>query len=181
MNLDPVEREIESALASLTPAPARIDRDRLMFEAGRRDAMNAFRRRVNGWRVVTGALAAGLLASVSLHSLHWQETVPDAPRTNVMTATTRRHEQPHRMAVPDTDSAVVVLGGIDADFPEPALPAASYGAMQRRWRSGDDAWLDPGEPVRGVNPRARDLGAGWGARSGMIGNGNELSGRGGRL
>ena len=48
--LSPEERELEAALASLTPADACQQRDRLMFEAGRR----SIRHRLWLWRSATG-------------------------------------------------------------------------------------------------------------------------------
>ena len=66
---DPPLKDFEASLAALTPAPAALDRDRLMFQAG---ALTARRRgavRSRAWPVATAALAlatvmqAGLLAT----------------------------------------------------------------------------------------------------------------------
>jgi len=168
MNLDPVEREVEAALAGLTPAAPAIDRDRLMFEAGRREGMKSAQRKVMSWRGVSGALAAGLLVSISLHSMNWQENQQTAPDGR-MIATTQQTDprEPSPTTVPD--SAVLVLDGNHKIRPESALPAASYGAMRRKWEAGDEAWLNSRRPVPAINPRHRDANAAWGgARAGLI-------------
>ena len=54
--LTPAEWEMEQALRQLRPLPAQIDRDRLMFEAGRR----SMRRSLTAWRATTAGLAAGV-------------------------------------------------------------------------------------------------------------------------
>jgi len=59
--LGPAERELEQALAALRPASAKIDRDRLMFLAGRTSA----RRRSRLWQCAAGALAVALAAALS--------------------------------------------------------------------------------------------------------------------
>ena len=58
--LTPAESELESALRSLRPARAAIDRDRLMFQAGRASA----RRGGRVWLGATMALAAALGVSL---------------------------------------------------------------------------------------------------------------------
>ena len=52
--LTPAELELEAALGSLRPAPPGIDRDRLMFSAGRASVRNPVRR----WPAASAALAA---------------------------------------------------------------------------------------------------------------------------
>ena len=179
MNLDPVEREVEAALAGLGPVAPAIDRDRLMFEAGRREATKSTRNKLTGWRVMSGALAAGLLVSVSLHSLNWQET-EQSSSPNRMVAATQQSQPPEPVPTATPDSAILVLTGNDGFPPQTALPAASYGAMRRKWEAGDEAWLGVRRPVPGVNPRHRDSSAAWGARAGLIGP-DELDPVGGRL
>ncbi len=52
-NLTPAERELEAALAALSPAAPAIDRDALMFRAGRASG----RRRNHAWQAATAVLA----------------------------------------------------------------------------------------------------------------------------
>ncbi len=58
--LTPAEQELASALGGLVPAAAGIDRDRMMFQAGRASA----RRRGYVWQGATAALAFALGLSV---------------------------------------------------------------------------------------------------------------------
>lgn len=60
-------REIESALRSLTPQPARIDPARLMFLAGQESVRAAPRRagRVSGWWRVATALSSALALTLA--------------------------------------------------------------------------------------------------------------------
>src|SRR5688500_18394876 len=51
-NLNAAERELEAALGALRPSPAAVDRDSLMFEAGRRSVGG---RRPLAWQVLSGA------------------------------------------------------------------------------------------------------------------------------
>lgn len=59
--LTPAERELEAALATLSPAAA-IDRDRLMFRAGQASVRSG--RRL--WQATAAALMVALVASVSI-------------------------------------------------------------------------------------------------------------------
>ena len=59
-SLTPAERELESALAGLAPAAPAIDRDALMFQAGRAAA----RRGGLLWKAASAALAACLAVSL---------------------------------------------------------------------------------------------------------------------
>ena len=63
--LNPAERELEAALGALHPAQVPIDRDRMMFEAGRCSVRP--RRGPIVWQTLSSALAAALVVSVSLH------------------------------------------------------------------------------------------------------------------
>jgi hypothetical protein len=56
-NLSPADREMERALAGLSPAAAEIDLCGLAFEAGQRSAG----RRLAGWRAAATLLAVGML------------------------------------------------------------------------------------------------------------------------
>jgi len=58
--LTPTERQLEAALGALAPAASGIDRDALMFRAGRASA----RRGMYGWRAGTLVLAAALTCSL---------------------------------------------------------------------------------------------------------------------
>lgn len=58
--LTPAQRELEAALGALRPAGPAIDRDRLMFRAGRASA----RRPARIWQVASVVLAAGLAVSL---------------------------------------------------------------------------------------------------------------------
>lgn len=58
--ITPQQRELEAALASLTPAPASLDRDRLMFAAGR----VSVRHRTYLWQGMAAMLAVLLTVSV---------------------------------------------------------------------------------------------------------------------
>src|SRR5690242_17710248 len=100
MNWDSVEREVEAALAGLSPVAPAIDRDRLMFEAGKREGMKLSRRGANGWRFMSGALAAGLLVSISLHSLRWQEK--GQPARGVRTVAATQESEPSEPAPAST-------------------------------------------------------------------------------
>ena len=59
--LTPAEREVAVALGGLRPAPAGLDRDRLMFQAGRAST----RRTRHLWRAVAAVLAACLCLSIA--------------------------------------------------------------------------------------------------------------------
>ena len=58
--MTPSERELEAALGGLKPAPSAIDRDRVLFHAGRASV----RRSTRLWQGLSSALAILLLASV---------------------------------------------------------------------------------------------------------------------
>jgi len=53
---EPELTDFERSLAALAPSPARFDRDRLMYEAGRRSVLNQPRRRL--WPALAASLAA---------------------------------------------------------------------------------------------------------------------------
>lgn len=60
--LNPIEAELETALSGLKPAGGGLDRDRLMFLAGRA----SMHRRNHLWQVVCVLLAALLLAALAV-------------------------------------------------------------------------------------------------------------------
>ncbi len=59
--MNPVQRETEALLSGLTPAVHRIDRDHLMFEAGRASARRAGLLWLSAVTVLVGALVVSLL------------------------------------------------------------------------------------------------------------------------
>lgn len=71
-DFDPKLNGTESALRSLIPAPAAIDRDRLMFEAGRRAA------RQRGWPIAAGGFAA-IAALLAVRLASAPEPMPSIP------------------------------------------------------------------------------------------------------
>jgi hypothetical protein len=60
--VNPAERELESALRKLAPATTTIDRDAFLFEAGYRSGTQ----RVRVWQMGTGVLAVSLCLSLFL-------------------------------------------------------------------------------------------------------------------
>jgi len=60
--LTPAEQELEAALGTLQPTAPGIDRDRLLFRAGRASGRPAARR----WQVATAVLAACLAVSLQV-------------------------------------------------------------------------------------------------------------------
>jgi hypothetical protein len=61
--LTPAERELEAAMRALRPAPAALDRDRLLFEAGATIGLAGARRSVRAWRAAAALVALALGAS----------------------------------------------------------------------------------------------------------------------
>lgn len=61
-NLSPAEKALESALGQLKPASTALNRDEMMFNAGRATAPNS-----RPWQMLSGVLTALLLASVLVH------------------------------------------------------------------------------------------------------------------
>lgn len=89
--LTPAERELETVLAGLKPHVAAMNRDRLMFQAGRASA----RRGQRLWQGLACSLAIILLASILVRP---KPAVVEAPPTlvanNVETATVPCLERP---------------------------------------------------------------------------------------
>jgi hypothetical protein len=77
--LTPSERELEAALGGLKPARAAMNRDRLMFQAGRAAA----RRQSRLWQAVSACLTIVLLASIAYRP------APTAVETGVVTVASR--------------------------------------------------------------------------------------------
>jgi hypothetical protein len=70
--LSPAEQELASALGALAPAQPVIERDEVLYQAG----LAAGRRTARRWRGVSAALAACLLAAITLPA---QRTTPPRP------------------------------------------------------------------------------------------------------
>jgi len=87
--LTPAERELETVLAGLKPHVAAMNRDRLMFEAGRASAGRGNRL----WQGLTASLAVTLLVSVLIRP---KPAVIETPGTlvadNVQSITTPQFE-----------------------------------------------------------------------------------------
>src|SRR5437868_1560717 len=124
--LSPAERELERALASLTPAEARPDRDALMFEAGRR----SMRWRLRAWRT-TSALAAGIAVAMVIS----RSTTVESEGRGVLvqgTKPTPDATQPARM---ETVLAIQVRPEVSSGT---LWPTESYlGMRQQLVRRGD--------------------------------------------
>ena len=137
-NLNAAERELEAALGALRPSPAAVDRDSLMFEAGRRSVGG---RRPVAWQVLSGALAAALLVSVSLH-----RAPHEVERVVYVTA-------------PAVERAADLPTSVAADVdPRPTEgPAkASYFILRGRLLEGGSDAIEARRSVAPVvNPRAR--------------------------
>jgi hypothetical protein len=134
--LNAADRELEAALGGLHPQPAAIDRDRMMFEAGRRTV----RHRPIAWQVVSGALAAALVISISLH-----REPREVERVVYVTS-------PSREVAPEPVAVAVDAG---ARRGEPAAEG-SYLALRELLLEGSDAVeRRPRAVVPAFNPRSR--------------------------
>jgi hypothetical protein len=74
-HLKPAEEELAAALGALAPASPNIDRDRMLFLAGRA----AERKTAGLWRGVSGGLAACLVAALAIQA--WPSADKHTPRT----------------------------------------------------------------------------------------------------
>jgi len=61
--MTPAERELEAAMRALRPAPAALDRDRLLFEAGATIGRAGARRSALAWRAAAALVAVALGAT----------------------------------------------------------------------------------------------------------------------
>ena len=121
-------------LRKFTPAAGRLDRDEVLFRAGRASA-----RTPRGWKVSCGVLAVSQAATLGL----WWGTRPTPP-------------------VPPMPPAVVVPDAVPAPLPAPSGPApvvepSSYLALSRSWNP--DAPPPPAPPSGPSRPE-RPLTAG---------------------
>ena len=76
--LPPADAALAAALAKLAPAPARLDRDRLMFQAGAESRRNVVRL----WQFAAGVLTAAGLAAGLMYAQSAARELPavTAPR-----------------------------------------------------------------------------------------------------
>lgn len=96
---DPELTDFERSLAGLAPSPGRFNRDRLMYEAGRRSILNAPRRRF--WPAIAASLAvvaAGQAIALSR---------PPAPQVVERVVVVREPASPPER--PDEPTPVVIL------------------------------------------------------------------------
>jgi hypothetical protein len=63
-NLPAADRELECALAGITPAAPRQPRDEWLFKAGAESARASFRRRLRTWQSLAAVLALSTTASI---------------------------------------------------------------------------------------------------------------------
>jgi hypothetical protein len=103
---------IERHLAQLAPAPPQIDRDKLMFAAGRaagESAALAARLRVSGvarwlWPAATATMAAASLLLGMM--LVWRNDHPPLAAENSLASSARTNLPPHDIAIASVDSAL---------------------------------------------------------------------------
>ncbi|MBN1341325.1 MAG: hypothetical protein JXQ73_01520 [Phycisphaerae bacterium] len=91
-SLTPSERELAAALGALRPADTRIDRDRLMYQAGR--SSTAGRTRL--WQSTTACLAALLAGSLLLRPA---TTTRDALPVTAQSPTSPKPSPPDRVVL----------------------------------------------------------------------------------
>ena len=141
---DPQLTALARALAGLAPASGAIDRDRLMFQAGRHSA----RRRGSHWLTLAFALAAVALGA---GWLAW----PPRERVVFVSVTVR---EPAAPAVPVADKPRPPDEGPPPRVVQP--PAAPQGEYLRLWnlvlQSGVDALPKP-PPIVAPTQAPRDL------------------------
>lgn len=114
---DPSLTALEAALASLAPQPARLNRDRLLFEAGRRAA-----RPSRLWPVSAVTLACVALAQAGILLLRPAPAVVE-----------RYVLLPSR---PEPAPAVKPV----APAEQPAPPAVASAKRDEAWPAGDSSW-----------------------------------------
>jgi hypothetical protein len=132
-------RRLEGRLKGLTPAAA-LDRDRLLFEAGRASARR-------GWVWPLTAAAAGLAAVVLGALLLVQVGRPAAERVVYVPIPV---ERPAPVAVPEAPPAEIVPGS-----PE-AAPLRRYRQVEEQILRWDLDGLPRAAPPPGPTPASRD-------------------------
>jgi hypothetical protein len=134
--LTPAERELEAALGALRPAAPALDRDRLIFAAGRAVGRTESRRPLRCWQAAAAALA--LAAGLSLLVRTGPGTRPDAPQVPLVirqSPTPLAPPQPAPLTAP-----TVVSAGPTASFwlMRPA-PGTYFDLRDKVLRRGLDA------------------------------------------
>jgi hypothetical protein len=158
-SIGPELAAIESALAALAPRPARLDRDRLLYEAGRLAALQERSWKRYGWPAAAAALAATLLVSLIVRpepqivervvrvpiATPLLESSPDGPGPlggeTKLTAYVTRTMEPRRPVVFDVHSP--------GEMPYPRLRDMVLACGVEAWRSTSPTPSSPppAEPV----------------------------------
>ena len=149
--LDPELRMIEEALGRLAPARSRLDRDRLMFQAGVLSARSPARHRWV-WPSIAAALALLAMSESILLAVR--------PRTRVVLAQAPPPQEP-----PVSQPSIELLSNVEPSrsrAPEPWLPGDSAGLGLKRQvlRFGLDGLPDPPPlltQARGSAPAPRSI------------------------
>jgi len=131
--------DLETSLAALAPRPARLSRDRLLFEAGRQSTLGSLQWRLRVWRLAT--VAASILAIGSGSFLI-------SARAQLRQELAWRDRQERTLPVEPTPRAATV--------------SESSGANAARVQVGDAAVASQGRPAQSLSTHS-ETGA---ARSG---------------
>jgi hypothetical protein len=150
--------DLERALGAFRPAAARLDRDRLMFEAGRRSAAAPARSRW-AWPAVAASLAAVALGQAAALNRRSDPTVVERVVFVPRPADSAEPARPTALSVP-------VAADSDERRPEPP-PENRYLQISRQVeRYGLDGLPDPtplltlsagGEALPGFSPNSPDV------------------------
>jgi hypothetical protein len=126
---EPEMTDIESALRALAPVPSRLDRDRLMFEAGR-----LARGRTGRERWLWPSVAATLALVVAGESV----VLASRPAPRVVERLVVIGE-PSKATPSDMETVIAV-----APSPERSTPASAGGVAPNRF---EDIWGDPSQAI----------------------------------
>lgn len=140
--------ELERALTALAPRRTEVDRDRLMYQAGRAAAATRYRR----WLWFSGGLTVASGGATALLALALVFT----PRpVRVVTVPLPAPAPAPAPIQPADDEGLLPPPGVEAALP-PMLPPYSYGRLhQEIVRHGPDALLDPA-PLGGAGGAASE-------------------------
>src|SRR5262249_51406982 len=144
-------RELESALAALAPAPARIDRDRVLFRAGQRNVAS----RVRLWQgtaAMCALLGAGLTVTWALQPRPAAEI--RVVRVEVPLPVPAPEESAPIPVQPPGPSVVPAVGGDAADA---KIMLAYLHLQQQVMRFGPDAIPSRATATAPVGPPRTDL------------------------
>jgi hypothetical protein len=132
-NLTPAEQALESALGQLKPVTNIMNRDKLMFNAGR-----ASIGKKQPWQILSGVLTVLLLCSILIHSdLRSNQTVPSDSEQNYFQVAQTQYEpakveSPESMSYPKLRENII-KHGMDAlqlqETPRHSEPARN----QKQW------------------------------------------------